>query len=637
MAEGLLGGILGAEAEKPEVEAPETLAHAEAFAAAVVAMASRQDPEVARKTGIFLDHQSELLQIQAQHLKDEHSLRVGMLRGQRVGQAFRIGFQLFLVVVATAIGIVFATMVHSAATARGVVVDAFQVPQDLTQRGLTGQVIAQQVLDRLFDMQTATSLRSARPASSYGSNWGSELKVEVPETGVSFGELSRYLHETLGRETHISGEVYATSSGMKVTARTGAEASNSFVGPTEELDQLVRRAAESIYGQTQPYRYANFLFRDGRWDEARPILKRLALEPNHVERAWAHLLVGSFAQEGEHDFVADVAEIRAALVELPGLLRAKEYLAYAESYLGHDAVVVEIATQCLSADADSRETIAPEWLEFVKAHCLFQRSVAEGDYGEALRQASSQSVLNRQTLGFRYGTGWVASAQLLTHDLDAAMTYDWDAIAPSARIYSEQVTRVAAARDAVAGAVAFERGDARAVELWAAASANEDHPATAASHDFMLRNSGSWLALAKARFGDVPGGQALIASTPMDCRICVDLRGRIAALAGDAAQAEKWFAEAIAMAPKLPQAYTDRGQARLDRGDIAGALADATQAATLSENNGDAWKLWGDVLTKQRLGKEALVKYDKALKYAPNWKQLQEAREAVAGEVVQAT
>jgi tetratricopeptide (TPR) repeat protein len=225
----------------------------------------------------------------------------------------------------------------------------------------------------------------------------------------------------------------------------------------------------------------------------------------------------------------------------------------------------------------------------------------------------------------------------LTHDLDAAMTYDWDAIAPSARIYSEQVTRVAAARDAVAGAVAFERGDARAVELWAAASANEDHPATAASHDFMLRNSGSWLALAKARFGDVPGGQALIASTPMDCRICVDLRGRIAALAGDAAQAEKWFAEAIAMAPKLPQAYTDRGQARLDRGDIAGALADATQAATLSENNGDAWKLWGDVLTKQRLGKEALVKYDKALKYAPNWKQLQEAREAVAGEVVQAT
>jgi hypothetical protein len=35
MTEGMLGGILGEEAEKPEVEAPEALAGAEAFAAAV--------------------------------------------------------------------------------------------------------------------------------------------------------------------------------------------------------------------------------------------------------------------------------------------------------------------------------------------------------------------------------------------------------------------------------------------------------------------------------------------------------------------------------------------------------------------------------------------------------------------------
>jgi len=38
----------------------------------------------------------------------------------------------------------------------------------------------------------------------------------------------------------------------------------------------------------------------------------------------------------------------------------------------------------------------------------------------------------------------------------------------------------------------------------------------------------------------------------------------------------------------------------------------------------------GDVLVKQGKTKEALAKYDEALKYAPNWKQLKEAREAVA-------
>jgi hypothetical protein len=44
MAEGLLGGALGGEDEKREVESPATLAGAEAFAAAVAAIASRQDP-----------------------------------------------------------------------------------------------------------------------------------------------------------------------------------------------------------------------------------------------------------------------------------------------------------------------------------------------------------------------------------------------------------------------------------------------------------------------------------------------------------------------------------------------------------------------------------------------------------------
>jgi hypothetical protein len=37
MAEGLLGGVLGGEDEKPAVEAPDALACAEAFAAAVAA------------------------------------------------------------------------------------------------------------------------------------------------------------------------------------------------------------------------------------------------------------------------------------------------------------------------------------------------------------------------------------------------------------------------------------------------------------------------------------------------------------------------------------------------------------------------------------------------------------------------
>jgi hypothetical protein len=41
-------------------------------------------------------------------------------------------------------------------------------------------------------------------------------------------------------------------------------------------------------------------------------------------------------------------------------------------------------------------------------------------------------------------------------------------------------------------------------------------------------------------------------------------------------------------------------------------------------------KVWGDVLAKQGKLKGALAKYDEALKFAPNWMLLKQARETLA-------
>src|ERR1035441_10505760 len=120
MAEGLLGGGLGDEDEKPDVEAPDALAGAEAFAA-VAARFSASDPEVARDTSAFLKEQTDLLRVQKEHLKDEHEARLHYLRGQarevdirRFGLRLRVGFQLFIVLVAIVIGIGFAVMIRDA-------------------------------------------------------------------------------------------------------------------------------------------------------------------------------------------------------------------------------------------------------------------------------------------------------------------------------------------------------------------------------------------------------------------------------------------------------------------------------------------------------------------------------------------
>jgi len=82
MAEGLVGGILGEGKDKPEVEAPEPLVGAEAFAAAVAAKLAGTDPEVARDTSAFLKKQAQLLETQNKHLEDEHAARLQYLRGQ---------------------------------------------------------------------------------------------------------------------------------------------------------------------------------------------------------------------------------------------------------------------------------------------------------------------------------------------------------------------------------------------------------------------------------------------------------------------------------------------------------------------------------------------------------------------------
>src|ERR1017187_8823178 len=189
MAEGMLGGILGGEEEKPEVEAPEALAGAEAFAAAVAAKLSGNDPGVARKTEEFLSEQTQLLKVQKEHLKDEHSLRVAHLRNQlreenvrRFGLRLRTGFQLLIVLFATVIGVGLAVMIYDAVHSRSVVIDPFEISPVLATQSLTGRIVAAGLLDRLAQLQAATRIAAQKREMAKASK--NENSVEIPETGL---------------------------------------------------------------------------------------------------------------------------------------------------------------------------------------------------------------------------------------------------------------------------------------------------------------------------------------------------------------------------------------------------------------------------------------------------------------------
>ena len=275
MPEGVLGGMLGDEDEAPGGDSPEALASAEAFAAAVAAKLSGADPEVARRTSEFLASQTHLLNIQAEHLVDEHALRVTRLRNQLsdegvrgFGLRLRVGLQIFLALVFTVLGIGAAVLIRDAVRSRSIVIDAFEVSPGLTGQALNGRIVAAGLHDQLTRLQAAT--RTSAQKREISGAWTNDIAIDVPETGISVGELDRLLRTHFGHDQHISGSLVQTSSGgLSLTVRGAGVLPKTFAGQQDEIEDLLMRAAEYVYGEAQPGLFMHYLANDtGRFDEA---------------------------------------------------------------------------------------------------------------------------------------------------------------------------------------------------------------------------------------------------------------------------------------------------------------------------------------------------------------------------------
>jgi hypothetical protein len=237
----------------------------------------------------FLKDQRALIAAQKHHVGEQSKylheqfkqLRLGIWE-KRLGVLLRIATA--FVGLAVAAGI--AVMVWDASHSNGLVIEPFSVSPELAARGLTGQVAASHVLDRLSDLQLQTS--TDRPSSTYAIAWDNDIKVEIPETGISIGELDRFLRLWLGHETHVTGEIVHTSTGLVMTARAGQAPARTVTGTEADIDTLVRRAAEALYAQTQPYRWAVYLQSHGNLDQALADYANLAETGRTEDLPWAY-------------------------------------------------------------------------------------------------------------------------------------------------------------------------------------------------------------------------------------------------------------------------------------------------------------------------------------------------------------
>jgi tetratricopeptide (TPR) repeat protein len=499
------------------------------------------------------------------------------------------------------VGLVFAgglgMMVWDAAHSKGLIITPFSVPPSLKERGLDGQVIASQVIDRLNHM---TKSESSRSVQSYANNWGEDIKVEIPETGVSIGELRDFLKDWLGHDIRISGEVYKTADGIAVTARTSGEEGATFTGKEGDLDSLLQQAAEHVYEVTQPYRYANYLDRNyspagaaQRVAKATQIYRKLIAGDDPVERAWAWNGLGTLAFRWQSDNRLALSYYHKALEQVPDFTIGYYALSsrVAPGTLDREEEWISSVRQAVRLlHRPSIPDLNPHYVPNARISSEMELALATGDFATAIsagRQGAALpddfSVLAR---GNFIGTGMIAMSrghdpgavrawmrELNIHQLKAVATQsalwldleqqDWRDVLAIEAVGRKRF--LAAGNGTAAGAASFER----------------------------FR---PFFALAHAHMGDFAGAEALIAPTAGDNDDAVRARALIAELEGQHARADWWFARSDAQAPSLP--FTDAlwGEALLKRGQADAAIEKFKLSSKKGPHFADPLEGWGEAL-----------------------------------------
>jgi tetratricopeptide (TPR) repeat protein len=608
MPEGLLGGILNEEEES----GLSTKAGTEAFAAAIATDIASQNPQLAAETAAFLRKQTELVEAQRKSVEAEHKYFEREWRPRLFGMRLRAAFQVFFALVATVIGLGGAMMIRDAVTSRRVIVDPFHAPPPLAARGIDGVVVASGLLDELSRLQDAT--RSSVQKLDQSNGWSSQVTLEVPETGISVGEISRLLKERYGHDVHIEGDLVETASGgLALTVRGNSVAARTFDGSVTELDKLTTRAAEYVYSKSQPARWASYLLNVGRNDEAIAFCRTAfggvrSEDRPYLLNAWANGIqnTGGSVEESLNLY-------RAALKLKPDYWVGHNNVMNALWLLGQEEAAWQ-AGEAMRDIAGGRPGRAPD--------LMYQNwDTLTWNLGPWM-----QSVLADADANGGAGTG-VSTAGLGIADFLARM-HDPEGSELALKTTKEDPNdpTIGAMTHFVRGRLAYEAGRVSAaaseMEAFAAAYAN---PVVASNYP----GFDCWIAPVEEAAGHPEKADALLnsAGTYVDCyRFRADiLDGR-----GNWPAAQKAYAEAVALAPDLPAGYYSWGVALATHGDLAGAAAKLQLANQKGPHWADPLKAWGDVLVKQGHTKEAFIKYDDALKYAPNWKQLKEAREAVA-------
>jgi tetratricopeptide (TPR) repeat protein len=536
--------------------------------------------------------------------------QIGLARNERFRNRIKSARDLSLALIAVLIALSAVSFVWSAMEADGLVVEPLSVPPDLAARGLTGEVVAAKLLDKM--MVIGNSSNSWRAGSSLRRDWGEDLRVEVPQTGVSLGDAQRWLRRRLGNETLVRGEVVHTAGGLAITARAANMPGDTRTGTAADIDRLLMETAENLFRRTQPFQYASYLQNQGRLEEARAAAALLSRSGPDTERAWANVLL-SYIVYKQGDLPASLAAAATARRLDPELPVGHLAFATPALLLERKEAALAALNDASRAGRRSMAAIAPDLRErfFVVADRL--TADLTGDRQRALRILAGDEAAD--------GLAIRAEQMALNHDVAGAKAL----LATGAQgrsdadrlpfvIYGDLIL------PDYAQAAALDRWDEALASIEATDSAARSAlPGAPLLQVVRVRQLAPRRAVALARLGRRAEAEAIARVLPADCYRCLIARAEVAELSGDRGLADQWFEAAVRNGPSLPFAHQAWGMAKAARGETDRAAASFRAAIKSGPNWSDPHKGEGDMLARQGKFDAAIRRYRTAARLSPRW------------------
>ena len=550
-----------------------------------------------------------------------------------------LGIRVLLGLAGLVVAVVLGTMVWSAAKADGLVIEAIEAPPDIVQQGFSGSALAARLQDRLNRMQretigtrATTALREARD---------SDVKIQIPNTGISLGEVDRYLRSRLGHETAVRGELVKLEAGpqagaLALSVRIGAQPGVEVVSPTRDVNELLQRGAEEIYRARDLARYLSWLAQNGRVAEAETVARGLTAAGSASQRSLAlNFLAGRSAGFG------DEAAVQRRAVRLdPSNCNAWNGLGVAAFNLGHN----EESLRTWQRAVDCYKTapgFSPAGREFNLVMNRMNVMIARQARWDALQLACAQLGVAPCSPETILAT---AQAGLAGNEVDSnigerlqvatRMLANSHAGSDATRLLPFQQPPSGAPANAIrywlatAGYIAVSLGDwPRVIALAAEDDALHDDGADPVVGLKAAVTRGPiwpvvWRPYALAATGRQAEADAAVATLPLDCYFCLIVRAKVADAKGDRSGAERWLAEAVRQGPSIPAAYVELAALNLARGDADRALAYARAGHKASPRASEPLELWAEALLAKGKARAAAARFAEAAKLAPRWGRL---------------